>query len=193
MQFKIDSIVLRKPKEEDANGFIEICSEKDTMKYYGVSGADIDTYEKAMKQIEWCNSLFQNNSGRWIITIDGKDQYIGDIGFHNFQENNKKVEIGYRLKQAYWGKGIMSKCIQKLVKYGFSELGYNRVEAYVDHRNEASAHLLRKNGFQFEGTLRECEFEHGSYVDLDVYSILRREYKKEENKLSQEVIDEEEN
>jgi len=61
-------------------------------------------------------------------------------------------------------------------------LRYNRIEAYVDRRNAASTHLLRKNGFQFEGTLRECEFEHGAYVDLDVYSILRREYVKEENK-----------
>lgn len=181
MEFKIDSIVLRKPREEDANGFIEICSEKETMKYYGVSGAEIDTHEKAMSQIEWCNSLFQENGGRWTITIDGEDRYIGDIGFFNYQEENKKVEIGYRLKQEYWRKGIMSKCMQKIVDYGFTELGYNRIEAYVDHRNAASTHLLLKNGFQFEGTLRECEFEHGAYVDLDVYSILRREYIDDEN------------
>lgn len=50
MEFKIDSIVLRKPEEKDANGFIDICSEKETMRYYGVSGADIDTHEKAMGQ-----------------------------------------------------------------------------------------------------------------------------------------------
>lgn len=55
-------------------------------------------------------------------------------------------------------------------------MGYNRIEAYVDHRNAASAHILSKNGFQFKGTLRECEFEYGSYVDLDVYSILRKYY-----------------
>ncbi len=48
MEFKMNSIVLRKPKEEDARGFIDICSERETMKYYGISGADIDTYEKAV-------------------------------------------------------------------------------------------------------------------------------------------------
>ena len=62
------------------------------MKYYGVSGADIDTYERALKQVEWSNEIFQNNCGRWIITIDGIDKYIGDIGFHNYQEEHRKVE-----------------------------------------------------------------------------------------------------
>lgn len=182
MQFKVDSIVLRKAREEDAYGFLDICSDKDAMKYYGVSGADIDTYERALKQVEWSNEIFQNNCGRWIITIDGIDKYIGDIGFHNYQEEHRKVEIGYRLMRAYWGQGIMSKCMQVLLNYGFTELGYNRVEAYVDTRNEASISLLCRNGFQYEGTLRECEYEYGSYVDLAVYSILKREFIKEESK-----------
>jgi ribosomal-protein-alanine N-acetyltransferase len=176
MEFKIGSIILRKPTLDDADGFIEICKEKETMKYYGIAGAQIDTKEKAINQINWCNSLFSNNSGRWIITEDMNDRYIGDIGFHNFQEEHHKAEIGFRLKKDYWGKGIVPACINELIRYGFEELNYNRIEALVDSRNENSKKALLKSHFVCEGTLREYELEFGQYIDLDVFSILRREY-----------------
>lgn len=176
MEFKIGSIILRKPKMDDVDGFIEICSEEETMKYYGIAGAFIDTMEKAIEQINWCNSLFEDNGGRWIITEENHDKYIGDIGFHNFQEDHNKVEIGYRLKQKYWGKGIITSCINELLKYGFGNLKYNRIEALVDSRNEGSKKVLLKNNFKFEGTLRDYEFEHGNYINLDMFSILKREY-----------------
>jgi ribosomal-protein-alanine N-acetyltransferase len=176
MEFKIGSIILRKPKMDDIDGFIEICSEEETMKYYGTSGALIDTKEKAIEQINWCNSLFGNNGGRWIITEEEKDKYIGDIGFHNYQKDHNKAEIGFRLKQEYWGKGIITPCINELIKYGFSDLKYNRIEALVDSRNERSKKVLLKNNFKFEGTLRDYEYENYNYINIDIFSVLKREY-----------------
>ena len=176
MEFKIGSIVLRKPKIEDINGLIEICAEKETMKYYGVAGAGIKTKEQAMEQINWCNSQFENNGGRWIITRDDNDEYIGDIGFHNFQKVHNKVEIGYRIKQLFWGKGIITMCLKEVLKYGFTNLNYNRIEALVDIRNEGSKKVLLKNNFKCEGTFRDYEFEHGNYIDMNVFSILKREF-----------------
>jgi [ribosomal protein S5]-alanine N-acetyltransferase len=176
MEFKIGSIILRKPKIGDVDGFIDICSEKETMKYYGIAGAFIDTKEKAIEQINWCNSLFENNGGRWIITEENYDKYVGDIGFHNFQKVHNKVEIGYRLKQKYWGKGLIASCIKELLKYGFGNLEYNRIEALVDSRNEGSKRVLLKNNFKFEGTLRDYEYEHNNYINMDIFSILKQEY-----------------
>jgi ribosomal-protein-alanine N-acetyltransferase len=176
MEFILGSIKLRKPKIEDIKGFIEICAEKETMKYYGVAGACIKTKEEAIEQINWCNSQFENNGGRWIITRDDNDEYIGDIGFHSFQKDHNKVEIGYRIKQSYWGKGIITMCINELLKYGFETLNYNRIEALVDTRNEGSKKVLLKNNFKYEGTFRDYEFEHGNYVNMNVFSILKREF-----------------
>lgn len=176
MEFKIDSIILRKANPTDTNGFIEICSQKETMRYYGTGGSGIDTEEKALSQIEWCNSLFNQNAGRWIITEEHDDKYIGDIGFHNSQEEHHKAEIGFRLKQEFWGRGIMGTCIREVLNYGFTELKYNRIEALVDTRNENSKKVLLKNNFVYEGTLREFEYENDEYVSLEVYSILKSDF-----------------
>lgn len=176
MEFNVGSFRLRKPGYEDADGFIEICSEKETMKYYGIAGASIDTVQKANEQIDWCNNLFENSGGRWIIVEQDVNKYIGDIGFHNYQGDHNKVEIGYRIKQKYWGNGIMTQCINTLIKFGFDNMNYNRIEALVDNRNIGSKKVLLKNNFKCEGTLRDYEFEHGHYIDMDIFSILRREY-----------------
>jgi ribosomal-protein-alanine N-acetyltransferase len=46
----------------------------------------------------------------------------------------------------------------------------------VDKRNEGSKVVLLRNNFQFEGVLREYEFEHGKYIDLEMYSILGKDF-----------------
>jgi ribosomal-protein-alanine N-acetyltransferase len=55
-------------------------------------------------------------------------------------------------------------------------LNYNRIEALVDVNNFASKRALLKNGFELEGVLRDYEFEYGHYVDLEMYSIIKRTF-----------------
>ena len=60
-----------------------------------------------------------------------------------------------------------------LITYAFGELKINRIEAYVDERNQGCKKVLLKNGFKYEGTQRECEYEYGHYVNLELFSLLR--------------------
>lgn len=175
MEFESQDYILRKPELNDANGFIDICNDSEVMKYYGTSGI-VKTLDDAKKQIEWCYEQFSNNAGRWIITQKSKNIYIGDIGFFNFIQIHNKVEIGYKLCKEFWGKGIILNFIKILINYGFTELNYNRIEAMVDIRNIGSKKVLLKNQFQLEGTLRDYEFEYNNYVDLEIYSILKRDH-----------------
>ena len=72
----------------------------------------------------------------------------------------------------------MTDCIGELLKFSFCNKNYNRVQAMVIPQNTGCKKTLEKCGFKLEGLLREYEFEHGEYVDLQVYSILKREYSK---------------
>ena len=174
--FEFGTYRLRKAELKDAQGFIQISADWDVMRYYGEGGGVCKTMDDAEKQIAWCHRTFRENAGRWIITEKQNDEYIGDIGYSEFVETHKRAEIGYRLMKQYWGRGIISAFLHQLVGWGFSDLGYNRIEAQVDVRNEGSKRVLVKNGFSLEGVLRQYEFEHGGFVDLEVYSILKDEY-----------------
>lgn len=176
MTFEFEHYVLRKPRDDDAQGFFDIAQDPEAMQFYGEVGAGFTTLEEAHQQVVWCQQQFAAHAGKWIITEKGQDTYIGDIGFSDFVERHNRVELGYRLCRAYWGQGIITNFIRVLVHWGFTELGYNRIEALVDTRNAGSKIVLLNNHFQLEGTLREYEFEHGHFVDLEMYALLRSEY-----------------
>lgn len=174
--FQYKEFMLRKPILEDAEGFYRISHDQAVNQYYGNAGTNFKDITEAQDQVKWCLAQFERNAGRFVIADKANNAYIGDIGFSEYVEAHRRVEMGYRLGKEYWGRGIVSHFIGRLVAWGFDTLPYNRIEALVDVRNGSSKRVLIKNGFLREGTLRQYEYEHGGYVDLEMYSILRDDY-----------------
>jgi RimJ/RimL family protein N-acetyltransferase len=90
MTIEYNDYKLREPIIEDAKGLIEITNDREAMKYYGTSGAYLKTENEALSEINWMKQQCSKHAGRWIITEKGKNQYIGDIGFHNYDKNHNK-------------------------------------------------------------------------------------------------------
>lgn len=166
---------LRKAHINDAEELLNTSSNEEVMKYYGMNPCK--DMQGAGKEIAWFNSLIEDGKGvRWVIADVNSNLYIGDIGVFGLDPDHSRIEIGFKLKKEYWNLGIMRKCIQKILAFSFLKKGYNRIEAFVDPRNIGCQMTLKRNGFQLEGTLREYELERGQYVDLQLYSILKKEY-----------------
>lgn len=110
-------------------------------------------------------------------TIRKGDQFIGLIGFKATDKANCKTEIGYWLSKDYQGQGIMTRAVERLCRYAFEELSINRVQIKCAVGNAPSSNIPKRLGFQFEGIERAGElFADGSFVDIEVYSLLKNEY-----------------
>jgi len=170
-------LILRGPKPKDLQPVCDIHSDPDVMQFYGV--LPYDSPEKAQKHLDWLKSLHKEDKGlRPIITLKGEDTYIGDVGYYDYEKKHNRAEIGYILGKDYWGKGLMSEALEAMLEYGYSKMGLNRVQALIDPRNAASLRVAEKQGFKYEGTFRDYELEYGDYIDLNMYSLLKREYSK---------------
>ena len=97
----------------------------------------------------------------FAIDIEGK--VIGGIGLDNIEGH--EAEIGYWLGQQYSGKGIMTSAVKLVTEYGFSRLGLSRIYAYVFTFNKASARVLEKAGYKYEGKLRKNVLKEGRLID----------------------------
>jgi len=97
------------------------------------------------------------------------------IGLMKIDYNNKNAEIGYWLGKKYWGRKIMKEALKLILNFGFKELKLVRIYARVMHPNIASANLLEKSGFKYEGRMRKTTFRKGKWLDDLRYSILREE------------------
>ncbi len=102
-------------------------------------GLHSNRYKKQKNERDWFLSLEKEKNGfKWIIADKNTNKCIGDIGLFGYNKNHNRIELGFKLDKKYWRKGIMSKCINKVLDVGFFEKKYNRVEALVDSRNIGS-------------------------------------------------------
>lgn len=85
----------------------------------------------------------------------------------------RTAEAGYWLAEPYWGRGIMTEALTLITAYAFERFEFDRIEARVFAWNPASARVLEKAGYTFEGRLRRACFKDGKVTDDLVYAALR--------------------
>lgn len=128
--------------------------------------------------MDWYKTLKENGTGIWWCIYGKKDNgFYGAGGFNNLDIKHKKAEIGFWLLKEFWGNGIMKEVLPKLFEQGFNELDLNRIEGYVKNQNTKCKKALEKINFSYEGTKRECEIKNGELISVDIYSILKSEWK----------------
>jgi ribosomal-protein-serine acetyltransferase len=117
------------------------------------------------------------NTSDLVFVIVHEQKVCGLIGFKGMDKLNKKLEIGYWLAENKQGKGIMRRACHTMIAYAFEKLRMNRVEIRVGVGNERSQKIPQKLGFTLEGVQRHGEFLNDHFHDLEVYSLLRSEFK----------------
>lgn len=167
-----ENFFLRKIIASDIVNIYEGLSNREIIKYYGVSYDSLSATEDQMK---WFKNLEENNIGVWwaIVNIENTVFY-GAIGLNNLCDLHKKAEIGYWLLPEYWGQKIMKNAIQLVCSYAFDALKLHRIEALVESENNNSKKLLEKINFHFEGRLVDYEIKNGNYISLDSYAKFNR-------------------
>jgi len=118
----------------------------------------------------------------FAIELDG--EAIGGIGVHPQNDIHiKNAELGYWLAEPFWGKGIMSIAIKKMITFSFSSFDINRLYASVFDSNTASQKVLEKNHFKREAKFEKTIFKKNRFEDELIFAI-RRETWEELNKKS---------
>jgi ribosomal-protein-serine acetyltransferase len=99
----------------------------------------------------------------------------GGCGF-SLQMKYTRAEMGFWLEKESQGQGIMSRCLTTMIRYGFEELGLHRLELRIAPENTRSLTLARKMHFLTEGRMRDALRIGGSYQDMIVHALLKREW-----------------
>ena len=124
------------------------------------------------------NSLEQFARGEGMAAgIWAGDEFAGGIGTHKIDWLNRKVELGYWIASGFQGRGIVTAASRALLHYAFDELQLNRVEIHCATGNQKSCAIPKRLNFQFEGVRREGQLVNGSYLDINVFAMLRRDWR----------------
>ena len=87
-----------------------------------------------------------------------KEQLIvGMGGFKGLPQPNGAIEIGYGIIPSQQSKGFATQAVMLLVQEAFSRARVQTVLAQTVPKNRASQRVLKKNGFDREGSLFDPE------------------------------------
>jgi [ribosomal protein S5]-alanine N-acetyltransferase len=140
-------LTLRPLAIHDEQEIFTLRSDHEVNKYLNRKRAK--TIEDARFFINMINeNIHKNDSVYWAITLSDNDLLIGTICLFGFSEEGGKCEIGYELLTNFWGQGIMSEALKKVIDYAFNTIKVQKLEAIFHRDNLNSIKLLKKFSFK---------------------------------------------
>ena len=171
-----DGIVLRRFRPDDAGTVYRVVADDlehlRVYMHWAVPGYSLNS---ATEFIEASMAAAEENKSLGFGIFDG-EQFIGSVGFVNFDHLARRTEIGYWIASRFEGKGIVTRCCRRLIEHAFNELGLNRIEIRCAVENVRSAAVARRLGFTREGVLRQSEMRNGRLLDFEIYGLLAGEW-----------------
>ena len=103
---------------------------------------------------------------------DADGAAAGFAAFVRLDLELRQGEIGYVVAPAGRNRGVATRAVGLLTRWGFDELGLERIELRIDPRNAASERVAERSGYRKEGVLRSLAFKDGLRSDVGVWSRL---------------------
>jgi RimJ/RimL family protein N-acetyltransferase len=139
---------------EHLNDYYSLESNPEVMKFYRrkVSATIEDSLPFFNKYLTYMarNPLY---GGFSVYTLE-TGEFVGIAVIMNIELNeaNKEFEIGYRLDPKFWNQGYATEMAQRMLDYGFNEIGMTELYGTINPENVVSGHILKKIGMKEVGT-----------------------------------------
>ena len=82
-----------------------------------------------------------------ILGIYENNTFCGLAEMYGYRDELHKISVGYRLMESCWGRGIATEALGLMVEYLYNDTDIEIITASTMVSNQASANVLRKNGF----------------------------------------------
>lgn len=130
--------------------------------------------------IFWINSACQGYKNKdqytFGIRLKSTHEFIGGIGLKiNLKFN--RAALGYWIAESFWNNGYASEAVEAILKFGFDNLGINKIYAQHLIENLASGKVMIKNKMIKEGELKDHTKKGDIYRSLIQYRLTKEEYK----------------
>ncbi|MFH5881063.1 GNAT family N-acetyltransferase [Liberiplasma polymorphum] len=135
-------LILRLFKEEDLEDFY------DYAKVEGVGEKAGWPHHKSIDETRQVLKAFLTNKDVYAIVLKENNKVIGSLGLHDRLNQEGVRDVGYVLNKDYWGKGIMTEAVKRLISYAFDELHMTKLTCGHFKENMASCSIIKKMNFR---------------------------------------------
>ncbi|MEA2695522.1 MAG: hypothetical protein QOJ16_4909 [Acidobacteriota bacterium] len=165
-EIETERLLLRPLRASDRNDLHHLFTDPDVRRYL---------WDDVVLPIEQTWAVVQESlrrfaadgTGLWAVSRRGRPPLAGFGGYWPFPAG---IEILFGFAPVHWGRGLATELVRTLLRYGFEELGSDRVDGSADTPNVASLRVMEKAG------LREVEKSAKGGRETVRYSLSREEF-----------------
>jgi ribosomal-protein-serine acetyltransferase len=133
--------------------------------------SDVQTYI-AQQPDAWASGDAYN----FVILDHHTDRLLGGCGLTQIDHRHRLANMYYWVRTSHTKRGIATRGVRLLARFGFEALALARIEIVVPVRNTASIRVATKAGASREGILRSRVILHDVLHDAVMFSLVQHDF-----------------
>jgi len=140
-KYETERLILRQWQESDIAPFAEMNSDSEVMKYFPKTLS----FDETLEMYDRCKGN-KNGFGLYPLIEKISGKFIGFVGLNIPSYMPDCVEIGWRLRKEFWGKGYATEAAKKWLEIGFGEYGLDEIISFTAKQNIKSQEVMKRIG-----------------------------------------------
>lgn len=176
MELSTERLILRPWQESDAESLFEYAKDSAVGPIAGWPiHTSVDNSREIIKNV-------LSAEGTYAVCKKSDNKAIGSIGLmignaSNLDLQDDEGEIGYWIGVPFWGQGLIPEACREIIRYGFEDLGLNKLWCGYFDGNENSKRVQEKCGFSYHHTNNGVEWKLINAVhDVHVTCLIKNDW-----------------
>lgn len=141
---------------------------------------DSEPHKTLKDSKKWINTIsrgFQKgHTCFWGLRLQSNKQLIGIAGFYDINTKHAFASLKVLLAPAATGQNYMQEALPEIMRYAFSSLHLNRLEAQVYTENIPAVRFFTKMKFTKEGILHQNFLINQCFCDSYMFAMLKTKF-----------------
>ena len=151
---RTERLEFRRFTPEDAELLVELDSDPEVMRYL-TEGRPTPREVVVNEVMPRVIGMYDRLPGRGVFAAFTEGRFVGWFHLKPGHYWPEELELGYRLRREYWGKGLATEGSRGLIDFSFGALNEACVIATTLRVNLASRRVMEKVGMRFERAFTE--------------------------------------
>ena len=127
------------------------------------------------KWIEHCGEAWAEGTEYNFAIIDAKDgAFLGGCGLNKVSREERRANLGYWVRKGRTGQGVGTEAALLVARFGFEELGLERIEIGAATQNRASQRVAEKLGAVRDRTQEKWVAVGDRIYDAVIFTLTRQ-------------------
>jgi len=165
-----ENLILRPPRAEDLLPYTAFLADREVSLWLD------DRAQRPISPAVVESILFTEAWCLWSLDVDEVFVGVASLYEPDWSHGVARFSIVIGDKRC-WGRGIGTAVLGQVLEHAFKDLGLRKVNSDYLVPHEASRRIHAHHRFVIEGVLREDAWRQGRWVDRELVSLLRTEYR----------------